>query len=73
MHKAGVLASAFQVLFTRKGDDFFGFAASGLTAGVIALVVLGLPGWADGWEPGLPATGMTVGYIWGSIRDIRAD
>ena len=27
MHKAGVLASAFQVLFTRKGDDFFGFAA----------------------------------------------
>ena len=61
------------MLFTRKGDDFFGFAASGLTAGVIALVVLGLPGWADGWGAVLPATGMTVGYIWGSIRDIRAD
>ncbi len=68
----GIMAVVGQVFFTRNGDDFFDFAAGGLAAGLIALVVLGLLGWADGWGAVLPATGMTIGYIWGTLRDLRA-
>lgn len=69
----GAIALFGQIRFTRQGDNFYEFAARGLFIGVVALLALGMLGWADGWGAALPAAGMLIGNVCGTVSDTRSN
>ncbi|MBX3071398.1 MAG: hypothetical protein KF883_12915 [Thermomicrobiales bacterium] len=62
-----------QVFFTADGQRDFEFGKIGGIVGAGALLLLGLLGLADEWGGVLPAIGITLGYIAGTIVDWRKD